>query len=58
MIAASLLAADGVLMVTLMLETVLIRACDTRAPYRATPRIEIGCRFPLDKRVGDSLSSC
>ena len=22
------------------------------------PRIEIGCRFPLDKEVGDSLSSC
>ena len=25
---------------------------------RSKSRIEIGCRFPLDKEVGDSLSSC
>ena len=31
-------------------------ACLTQAGM-LLPRIEIGCRFPLDKEVGDSLSS-
>ena len=38
--------------------TAAAAAFEAQLSSQLRPRIEIGCRFPLDKEVGDSLSSC